>query len=48
MDFYEIQYSPIQKPLHSQVHKNLGENQRLVIKKKKIIIYGTRIIKKKK
>jgi hypothetical protein len=39
MDFYEIQYSPLQKP---------EQNQRLVIKKKKIKIYGSRIIKKKK
>lgn len=44
MDFYEIQYSPLQ----THDHKKFDENQRLVIKKKKIKIYGSRIIKKKK
>uniref|UniRef100_A0A6C0DBH3 Uncharacterized protein n=1 Tax=viral metagenome TaxID=1070528 RepID=A0A6C0DBH3_9ZZZZ len=39
MDFYQIQYSPIQKP---------EQKQRIVIKKKKIIIYGSRIIKTNK
>lgn len=43
MNFYNIQYSPINKENH--IINNKNKDQRIIINKK-IKIYGSRIIKK--